>query len=113
MHEGGAQEGRARGQGRDAGDYFQVEVNLIGGAGGAHFEFPGGAHLEDEAGHAVNTGIAATHQGHGVAGQDQVQGGLAALHFGLHAGGHHLFMGEQGGDQVHVGLVAHHHPGGR
>ena len=111
VHQGRAQERRAGGQGRDAGDHLQVKVHVRTALGRPDLEALGGAHLQDQPGHAVDAGVTAGDQGHLLPGPGPVQGQLAALHFGLHAGGHHFLGGQQGTHQVDIGLVAHHHLG--
>ena len=111
VHQGRAQQGRTRGQGRDSGDDFQVEIHVRLAFGRSHFKPLGGAHLQDQSGHTINTGITAGNQGHPLPGAGLVQGQLTALHFGLHPRGHHFLVIQQGTYQFDISLVAHYYLG--
>jgi hypothetical protein len=111
VHQGRAQQRRACGQGRYAGDDLQVNIHLRPVCRRPHLEPLGGAHLQDQPGHAVDAGVAAGDQGHPLAFAGPVQGQLAAFYLGLHPRGHHFLVMQEGSHQVDIGRVAYHHLG--
>jgi len=64
--------------------------------------------LQHQAGHAVDTGIAAGDQRGNLAGSCQSQRRFAALDLLHHSRGDDLFAGKQRRDEIEIGLVADH-----
>jgi len=100
VHERSAEHRSRRLHGRNAGNHHNLRRS-------GHLR----SQLQGEPRHAVDTGVAAGDQGHGLSRGGQVQGLAAALHLLHHAGGNDLLPRDEGRDQVQVRLVPHHRVG--